>query len=97
MSSKKHTRAGEDRPRRDRDLGKHLIRSIERGDLNAVLADEVREVLASTVDTRPATSGWTPLMLAAAKGNIEIVDALLSAGADLGEALLIACALGHTK
>jgi len=97
MSSKKHTRAEEDRPRRERDLGKHLIRSIELGDLDAVLADEVREVLASTVDTRAATSGWTPLMLAAAMGDAEIVDALLSAGADLGEALLIACALGHTK
>ncbi len=97
MSSKKKADAEESRTRADRDLGERLIRSIERRDLDAIRSDDLQGAVESTVDTRPATSGWTPLMLAAATGDAEITDALLEAGGAPGEALLIACALGHTN
>lgn len=97
MSSRKKADAKGNRSRSDRDLGQRLISAVERGDLEAIGGRDLQEALGSTVDTRPATSGWTPLMLAAAKGDADVTASLLESGGDPGEALLIACALGHTK
>ena len=84
------------RARTRRDPGRALMSAIERGDLRALSEQHLLDAVPATVDTRPATSGWTPLMMAAAAGEPEVVSALLDAGGDHGEALMIACALGRT-
>ena len=75
--------------------GRRLLSCIERGDVATIRDEGLLEELCSTVDDRPASSGWTPVMLAAAKGDDEITRLLLEAGGGAGHALPIACALGH--
>jgi len=95
MASKNDDRAATDRPVTGGHRGRRLLSSIELGDVEAIRDGDLLEDLCSTVDDRPATSGWTPLMLAAATGHVEITQLLLDAEGDIGQALPIACALGH--
>src|SRR5215469_11987708 len=69
--------------RRDEEFPKNLVLAAERG-----RAAEVIELLNEAVspdlrDDREATRGRTPLMLAAEAGQLEVVQALLAAGADV--------------
>ena len=66
MGSKNHDRSASDQPGTGGHRGRRLLSSIERGDVAAIRDGGLLEDLCSTVDDRPATSGWTPLMLAAA-------------------------------
>lgn len=80
-----------------RNRGQRLISAIERRDHAAVRDGDLLAAISTTVDTRPATSGWTPIMMAVVAGDPEIVSTLLEAGGDAGEALLIASALERTE
>lgn len=64
-------------------LGDRLLGAAEAGDL-----DSLREALAGGADPnvrddRQRHLGWTPLIWAAAKGHVEVAEALIQAGADL--------------
>ena len=95
MGSTNNDRSASEQPGTGGHRGRRLLSSIERGDVATIRDGDLLEDLCSTVDDRPATSGWTPVMLAAAKGDDEITRLLLEAGGGIGHALPIACALGH--
>ncbi|MBL6755031.1 MAG: ankyrin repeat domain-containing protein [Planctomycetes bacterium] len=95
MGSTNNDRSASEQPGAGGHRGRRLLSAIERGDVATIRDGDLLKDLCSTVDDRRATSGWTPLMLAAAMGDDEVTQLLLEAGGDVGHALPIACALGH--
>ncbi len=95
MGNTNNDRSASEQPGAGGHRGRRLLSAIERGDVATIRDGDLLKDLCSTVDDRPATSGWTPLMLAAAMGDDEVTQLLLEAGGDIGHALPIACALGH--
>jgi ankyrin repeat protein len=71
-----------------------LVKAVKRGDLI-----EVRRLLASGADPNEGSPGWyTPLYVAAARGNTPILAVLLSAGAKPdSRAVQIAAFANHAK
>ncbi|BAY77232.1 ankyrin [Nostoc linckia NIES-25] len=61
----------------------HLLKAAEQGDVAAVRESLARGANVNARDQRRKTKNRTPLMLAASTGNLEIVNLLLDADADI--------------
>ena len=92
-----------DLPARRMEREERLL-AMHGGNVNATLAlicdigggKDVRFLLAHGADANHVRGGWTVLQLAALHGYLSVVEALLDAGAELGEALMRAAVGGHT-
>ncbi len=63
--------------------GDKLLAAAESGDLNSLSEALVAGADPNVRDQRQRHLGWTPLIWAAAKGHLEVIQALLAAGVDL--------------